>query len=174
MTSTIPVKTSSMDTTTIQTRKKLLTKLDDTVQTLTKILEKGPVDLGKGAEMHLGVSETILRRAALRMREEGDYNLYYVPKKISDGVSVTTRILTPLGWSYVDVIQRWDEIQKITQPVLNISISEARAMVTIAKVQYREARVKLVKALHIAGYTQVAISKELKLSNSTVRKMLEE
>lgn len=75
----------------------------------------GPVDIGAGVENWIGVSQTKLKTAVARLKEEG-YNVWYkqIPQPGKTGQFTTQTILAPPGMSYVDAIKNVSTIHKFS------------------------------------------------------------
>lgn len=87
-----------------------------TAETLKKIIEeKGMIDVGVGAEINLGVSQSTLKEALFILETEG-YNVYGIgiPQITNPGKQTNTPVLCKSDVSYKDVYDNMGDIQSIT------------------------------------------------------------
>jgi len=86
--------------------------LKSTAEMLRGQVEKhGYIDVGKGVELHMGVSSEKLK-AARRILEDEGYKLHYVPvEQLGTGKTTTLKVLSKADTSYKEV---WDNRDKIT------------------------------------------------------------
>jgi DNA-binding CsgD family transcriptional regulator len=79
-----------------------------------QIAKKQLVDVGAGAELHMGVSREKLNVAIAKLKAEG-YGLHYVKvTQLGTGQQTTLKVLAPPGMSYSEVFKNRDQIQQIT------------------------------------------------------------
>lgn len=76
-----------------------------------QVASKKYVDVGKGVELHMGISSEKLRDARRLLEDEG-YTLHYVPvEQLGTGKSTTIKVLSAPGTPYSEVWQNRDQIQ---------------------------------------------------------------
>lgn len=76
-----------------------------------QVASKKYVDVGKGVELHLGISHEKLRDARRLLEDEG-YTLHYVPvEQLGTGKSTTIKVLAAPGTPYSEVWKNRDQIQ---------------------------------------------------------------
>ena len=79
-----------------------------------QVAQKGFVDVGLGAELHVGVSREKLNVAIAKLKAEG-YGLHYVKvQQLGTGQQTTLKVLAKPGVSYSEVFKNRDNIQQIT------------------------------------------------------------
>lgn len=90
--------------------------LTNTADVLKKEVDSGKfIDVGRGAENHLGVTNSTLKGAVAIAREEG-YELRYVKvRQLGTGKETTVTVLAPPGSSWSDVNQNRDKIAFVGQ-----------------------------------------------------------
>lgn len=135
------------------------TVIAQTVQKLRDAVgEKNIVDIGKGAEVALGVSATKKMEAIKLLVEEG-YKRYYIPiKKVGDSnLRLTRVVLTAPGTTFKSVVTRKNEIVKL------VAWNKTPGMI-----EKRER----VMAMKSSGYSNVAIGEALGINESSVRRLL--
>lgn len=88
--------------------------LDTTTDVLRDNVDKHKyVDVGRGVESYLGVSDTKLKAAVMKLQEEG-YNVYkFQETQVGTGKNTTFKVLTDKGITYRDVFQNKDKIRTI-------------------------------------------------------------
>lgn len=80
-----------------------------------QVKEKGLVDVGVGAERHIGVTDTRLRTAVARLQEEG-YGVHYVKvEQLGTGKQTTIKVLSAPGVTYSDVFKNRANIKSVTE-----------------------------------------------------------
>lgn len=86
-----------------------------TAETLKKIIdEKGMIDVGAGAELNLGVSQSTLKEALFILESQG-YEVYGIgiPQVTNPGKQTNTPVLCKPGTSYKDVYDNMGDIQSV-------------------------------------------------------------
>lgn len=76
-----------------------------------QVAAKKYIDVGKGVELHMGISSEKLRDARRLLEDEG-YTLHYVPvEQLGTGKSTTMKVLSAPGTTYSEVWKNRDQIQ---------------------------------------------------------------
>lgn len=76
-----------------------------------QVAKKKYVDVGKGVELHLGISHEKLRDARRLLEDEG-YTIHYVPvEQLGTGKTTTLKVLAAPGTTYSEVWKNRDQIQ---------------------------------------------------------------
>lgn len=79
-----------------------------------QVADKGFVDVGKGVELHRGISAEKLNTAVSILRDEG-YELHKVPvRQLGTGKDTRLKVLCPPGTTFGDLMRNRDKIQQIT------------------------------------------------------------
>lgn len=92
----------------------------DILTTTTNMLKdevaaKGFIDVGKGVENHVGVSNSVLRTAVAAAREDG-YELYYLKTpQLGTKNETSIKVLAAPGTSYSDVSSNREKLGQINQ-----------------------------------------------------------
>lgn len=99
-----------------QTVKK--TKIDTAVDALKKnVDEKSYIDVGKGTNLDLNVTETCMKTAIRSLTDDG-YKLYHVKvKQLGTGNYTDVKVLCPPGTTYQELMQNRGNIKSITNYV---------------------------------------------------------
>lgn len=75
--------------------------------------EKGYIDVGKGTEVHMGISEQRLKNAITALKDEG-YEVYYIREnQVGTGEKTSIKVLCPPGTTYSDVYKNRANIQMV-------------------------------------------------------------
>lgn len=78
-----------------------------------QVAKKNYIDVGKGVELHLGVSHEKLKSAVSLLKDEG-YGLHYIPvEQLGTGKKTTIKVLAAPGVPYGEVYRNRDAIQQI-------------------------------------------------------------
>lgn len=88
--------------------------LETTANTLkAQVKEKKYLDVGTGTELHMGVSDTKLKTAIERLKEEG-YKTYYVKvEQLGTGQQTTIKVLVQPGVKYSEVFRNRGDIKSV-------------------------------------------------------------
>lgn len=79
-----------------------------------EVTNKKYIDIGKGVENHLGISNTKLKVALTKLEDEG-YEIYTVPiRQLGTGKNTTVKVLAPPGTEWKEVAQNKHDIQTIS------------------------------------------------------------
>lgn len=80
-----------------------------------QVAKKRYIDIGSGVENHIGISQTKLNTAVVRLREEG-YPVYYVKvPQLGTGQNLTVKVLVAPGTPYSEVYKNRHEIKQIVE-----------------------------------------------------------
>lgn len=86
----------------------VLKTTESTLKELVK--EKGPIDVGLGAEAHMGISRDRLNTAVKSLREQG-WELYYVKTtQLGTGKETSVKVLCPPGMKYAELAKHPEKI----------------------------------------------------------------
>ncbi len=78
------------------------------------VSDKKFIDVGKGVELHRGISAEKLKAAVSVLKNEG-YEVHKVPvKQLGTGKDTSVKVLCPPGTTWGDVMKNRDQIQQIT------------------------------------------------------------
>lgn len=93
-------------------RKQRSEKLNNTANALREAVEKqGPIDVGRGTEARIGVTETMKKNAVALLEAEG-YNCYNIKTyQMGTGKQTTIQVLAPKDMSFADVAKNKTKIQ---------------------------------------------------------------
>jgi hypothetical protein len=79
----------------------------------SEVEKRGYIDVGTGVERHLDISDTKLKTAVARLREDG-YTLHYVKvEQLGTGKQTTRKVLAKPGTSYSEVFRNRHNIQLV-------------------------------------------------------------
>lgn len=94
------------------TRKQRTERLTNTANALKAAVDKqGPIDIGKGTEAVLGVTETMKKNAVAMLEAQG-YNKYNVKTyQLGTGKQTTIQVLAPKDMTFTDVAKNKTTIQ---------------------------------------------------------------
>lgn len=82
--------------------------------------EKGPIDVGAGAELSLGISKTKVDTALSMLKEEG-YNVWPVQvEQLGTGHKTTIKTLAPPGMTYSDLYKNRFDISSIEDYTIDV------------------------------------------------------
>lgn len=79
-----------------------------------QVAEKKFIDVGKGVELHRGISAEKLKAAVSILRNEG-YEVHKVPvKQLGTGKDTSVKVLCPPGTTWAELMKNRENIQQIT------------------------------------------------------------
>lgn len=97
-----------LDDSTRAKRDVLLTTRDMLKESLA---DGGYLDIGKGSELHMGVSRGNINTAAAMLKDEG-YKVFYLQvEQQATGKNTNTMVLAPPGKSYSDLLKERDQVK---------------------------------------------------------------
>lgn len=79
-----------------------------------QVAEKTYLDVGTGTEHYLGVTNQKMKTAIAALEEEGYKSFYVKVPQVGTGQFTNTKVLTPPGTTFPDVIKNQDKIRGIT------------------------------------------------------------
>lgn len=141
-------------------------KLSRVIESLRERVDKNIiVDIRKGTAERYGVSETTFRRALDYVSSFYGFNQYYIPLQSKDDPEKTLsmKVLTPSDVTYD---QAYETLKEASEKNNKLTPKQLQAQ------RDRELQANKVRQLKGKGMSNVAIGKEMGVSETTVRRLL--
>lgn len=93
-------------------KKTIISKTADILK--KEVSEKGYLDVGIGAELHMGIARTKLKAALQKLRDQEDYTIHYVQiEQLGTGKKTSVMVLAKPGTSYSEVYKNRYDVKGI-------------------------------------------------------------
>lgn len=93
-------------------KKTIISKTADILK--KEVSEKGYLDVGTGAELHMGIARTKLKAALQKLRDQEDYTVHYVQiEQLGTGKKTSVMVLAKPGTSYSEVYKNRYDVKGI-------------------------------------------------------------